>query len=28
MDIEYLIGIYEWVLENEEDLFDEDKDNN
>ena len=23
MDIEYLIGIYEWVLENEEDLFKE-----
>jgi hypothetical protein len=23
MDIEYLIGIYEWVLENQEELFDE-----
>jgi len=23
MDIEYLIGVYEWVLENEEDLFKE-----
>lgn len=23
MDIEYLIGMYEWVLENEEDLFKE-----
>lgn len=23
MDIEYLIGIYEWVLENEETLFEE-----
>ena len=23
MDIEYLIGVYEWVLENQEELFDE-----